>query len=284
MRQTFRVQKVVRISGRAPKRVKDSLTESNPFAAKAKAKRARRIRKFRPSTANAIEAAQVTRDVFGIGLCLGPLMGFAQDMFFGLGRTLQGKKVMVHFQPGPLDLPERIGMRCLKSGPCLHALKDQATKDDIINSMVGSNLALQASYNYLQNWNPIDQVDNVNNYELRAPEPDCPVTLQIMEEEVADPLSLCVWPGLNKRYATPLEISEIAKDDIVPNLERFASENKPDPESALLLRSATHFGVNTIAAIEGEEQVVFDYTAMSRAIQKILDQGYIYPSDDTPFK
>ena len=272
------------VSGRAQKKIKDSLTESNPFSSKGKAHRAARLKRFKPSAGNALEALQVSEDIFGIGISLGPLVGLAQDMFFGLGRTLQGKKVMVHIPPYHLQAHDQIAMRCLKSSACLHFLDNKATRDDIINSMVGSNLAMQVAYTYLQRWNPIDQVDGINNYEMRAPEPSCPLTLEAMQEEVMDPLSLCVWPGLNKRYATPLELSEIAQDAIVPNLERFASENKHDPESALLLRSATHFGINTIAAIEGPEQVAFDYTAMSRAVHKILDNGYVYPPDVTPFQ
>jgi len=43
----------------------------------------------------AIEAAQTSDNFFGIGLCLGPVMGLISDAFYGIVRKIQGKEVRI---------------------------------------------------------------------------------------------------------------------------------------------------------------------------------------------
>ena len=268
-------------SGRAQKRKKDAITEKNPFCTKAKAKRAYRMRKFRPSMANAIEAAQTTEELFGLGLRLGPLMGLANDILFGMVRTKMGEKVTIKMAPGALRSYERVAMDALKSSVTFQAFPYLTGHDGQIDSLIGNNLALQSVFTYCTGWNALDQIDNIDGLEIRAPEPHTALLYDAMTEVVENPEEFCGWPGVNKQWATLEEIQEQTPDYSHQNIETFAQENRHDTTAMIAARSASMFGTNVIAAIEGEEQVDFNYTAEARAVHKILDNGYVYPDDIT---
>ena len=70
---------------------------SNPFSKKAALKRAKKLRAHGISKGELIEALQVTDNAAGVGLCLGPIWGLAQDIAAGMYRVATGKKVTVHW-------------------------------------------------------------------------------------------------------------------------------------------------------------------------------------------
>lgn len=268
-------------SGRLWKVQKDAITEKNPFCTKAKARRSYRLKKFRPTIGNAIEAAQTTDEIFGLGVSLGPLMGLAQDILFGMVRTKMGKRVTIKMAPGALRSYERVAMNALKSSVTFQAFPYLTGADGQIDSMIGNNLALQSIFTYVTGWNAIDQIDNIDGLEIRAPAPQSALLYDAMMEVTDNPEDTCGWPGVNKEWATLEEIYEMTPNYAQENIETFAYENAHDTTAMIAARSAAMFGTNVIAAIEGEEQVLFNYSAEARAVHKILDNGYVYPDDIT---
>lgn len=61
------------------KRIVEGLAEKNPFHAKAAANRAMKLKRTMPTFGEFLEIAQTTDQLFGVGLCLGGLMGVVQD-------------------------------------------------------------------------------------------------------------------------------------------------------------------------------------------------------------
>ena len=79
------------------KRIVEGLAEKNPFHAKAAARRALKLKRTIPTFGETIEVLQTTDQLFGVGLCLGGLMGLVTDTaslaldpeyWKGLGRVL----------------------------------------------------------------------------------------------------------------------------------------------------------------------------------------------------
>ena len=66
-------------AGRAGKRKLEDLAEKNPFHVKAKANRALKLKRTWPTFGEYLEILQTTDQLFGIGLCLGGLMGMVTD-------------------------------------------------------------------------------------------------------------------------------------------------------------------------------------------------------------
>ncbi|MBM4338986.1 MAG: hypothetical protein FJ110_05545 [Deltaproteobacteria bacterium] len=70
----------VTFSANGAKRKVEGLAERNPFHSKAAANRAFRIKRSIPSIGEILEILQTTDQLFGVGLCLGGIMGVVTDM------------------------------------------------------------------------------------------------------------------------------------------------------------------------------------------------------------
>jgi len=269
-------------SGRAAKKKMEKMTEKNPFSKKARAKRARRIRRFRPSIGTAVEAAQTTDEIFGIGISLGPIMGFAQDVLFGMVRDKMGQTVTIDFPPRAISSWGQAAMKCLKSSICFQAFAWESDMTDEIASMIAVNLSLQAAYPLLEEWNPLEEVDNIGELYIKAPVPTDILTIEVIEEAGYNVEDLCGWPGINKLWASLDEISTIADDYAARNIRHFGEKNRHNIAAFIGAQNANDFAVNMIAALEGPDQVVVDYIRESRIMIIILDNGFIFPDAITP--
>lgn len=67
----------------------------NPFSRKARLARSATLRTIRPSFFNLLEVAQTTKELFGVGLTFGGIVGFIQDAAFGVEQARRGREVTV---------------------------------------------------------------------------------------------------------------------------------------------------------------------------------------------
>ena len=79
------------------KRVRDQLTDENPWSKKARLKRARNLSKAHIGYGKLLEAGQVTKDVFGYGISLGAVMNLPLDILTGAARRALGQPVKVKY-------------------------------------------------------------------------------------------------------------------------------------------------------------------------------------------
>lgn len=268
-------------TGRAAKKDLEKFSDKNPFSKTAKGKMLKKMAKFRPSLSNAIEAAQVTAGIFGIGLSIGPIMGFAQDLIFGTVRTLAGQDVS--FKSHPPKVPQYVAtaQRAAKAQSVLHGFAWQSDMSDEISSLIAANLALQAVEPYLQEWNPIDQVDDLANVEIAAPRPIDVLTLEIIEESGKTLDEVCNWPQTGERWISLGDLQDQTAKQATENLTHFAQVNKNSVEAFIALQNAHDFALGTIEAIEGPGHVEIQYSHIERIVIIILDNGWCYPDDIT---
>lgn len=64
---------------------------------------------FMPSFSEAIQAAQVSKDIWGIGLSIGPIFGIAYDLMSGGVRWAMGQKVSFRTNPKEIEIFEKKG-------------------------------------------------------------------------------------------------------------------------------------------------------------------------------
>ena len=74
------IMSYVTFSAKKTKRDIESLAEKNPFHWKAKAARVDKLKRFFPTFGEFLEIGQTADQLFGVGLCLGGLMGMATDL------------------------------------------------------------------------------------------------------------------------------------------------------------------------------------------------------------
>ena len=268
-------------TGRRQKKLLEKLTNKNPFSKKSRAKVARNIKKFRPSVGNAIEALQVTDNIFGVGLSIGPIMGFAQDLIAGGVRMLMGEDVK--FKAPPPKVPAHVAkaQRGLKSAAVGGYFPWESDISDEMAVLIGANLCLQVIHPYLQEWNPFTEVEDLANCMIEAPRPTDPLIIEIIEESGRTIDEVCNWPQNGERWITLAELQEKTAPQATANLRHFAEANCHDPLAFIAGQNAHDFALGTIETIEGLDQVEIEYSRAERIVLIILDQGWCYPDDIT---
>ena len=240
-----------------------------------------KIKKFRPSVGNAIEALQVTAGVFGIGLSLGPIMGFAQDYIAGAIRAAAGQKVT--FVLPPEKWPEHYvkAARASKANAVLHGYKWESDFQDEVDSFLAAQLSLQVLEPYLQDWNPMEEVEDLASFEIQAPRPTDILTLEIIEEAGYTLDEVCNWPQTGEQWITLGDLQEMTAETATANLTHFAEENKNSALAFIAGQNAHDFALGALAAWEDPEQVEIEYLPTSRIVITILMNGWCYPDDVT---
>lgn len=268
-------------TGRAAKKNLEQLTDKNPFSQKARARYAKNITKFRPSIGNAIEALQVTDQVFGVGVCLGPIMGFAQDLIAGGVRKLAGEDV--HFQGPDTYTPKHVtkAARALKSSTAFNGFPWSSDFMDEVGSFIAPNLALQVMHPYIQGRNPFRDVDRLAAAEVLAPRPTDIITLELIKESGADIEDVCNWPQSGSAWMSYGDLADATAAQATANLNYFAERHKNSPLALLAAQNARDFALGVLGCIEGDDQVQIEFLSTSRIVIMILDNGWCYPDDIT---
>jgi hypothetical protein len=291
-------------AGRAAKRDLEKFSDKNPFSKKARAKTAAKMAKFRPGFSNLVEALQVTQNIFGIGLCLGPIMGVAQDVLSGVVRQWTGDKVDYKFAPDkyrkeierpspakpvvvaepPPLMPKHVQnlMRDLKSYNAAFATPWHSDLLEETRLMVAANLSLQVVTPYLQEWSAFDQVENLTDVLVEAPQPTDPLTLEAIEETGHTIDELCNWPQNGERMITAGDLFDATWQQAAENLTHFAQANKNSEVAYAAVQNAHDFALGSIEAIEGPGSVAIEYSHTERIILTILGNNWRYPDDITP--
>lgn len=267
--------------GRAAKKDLEKFSDKNPFSKKARAKTAAMIKNFRPGVSNLIEALQVTDNMFGVGLSLGPITGLAQDLIAGTVRAMRGEEVKIKTPPPLLPKHVAVAQKVLKSSAVLWATQWKSDFEIERDSMFALNLATQVVTPYMQDWNPFDQVEDLEHLEIEAPRPDDVLTLEIIDELGLKLDDICNWPQNGERWISLGELQETTAAQATENLRTFAAENPNSAEAYIAGQNAHDFAFGSIEAIEGPGTIDQRYSHTERTLIIILDNGWIYPAGIT---
>jgi len=281
------IMNLVMAIGRTPqtlmagKRQKDGATRDNPFTKKAAVARAKKLRRALPTKGDVIETLQTTDSIFGVGLCLGPIVGLAQDIFFGTVRTTFKKPPSIKV-PIP-DLPHwgKVARRAAKSVAMFFGGPWQTDDEMLLEVYMAAYLAHQDLSHFQQEWNPLDTVEDPQDLELLAPMPQNVLSLEVIEEQGIPLEEICGWPHNDQLWGNITDISDANEGPTSQNLRAFMTRNEHNwmGYSAGVLASETAF--NSLVNLEGPEDIRYDYTIQSKIGTKFLQNGY-YPDPDQP--
>lgn len=227
----------------------------NPFSKKAKARRAKKLRRVLPGKGEMIEALQVTDQLFGIGLCLGPAVGFAQDIVAGTVRTVRGERVSWHSAPAPPRSHEQNAARVLRFAQTVGLSSDEFSEDDHWLIYIALNGATQVLKPYRDIWDPFDQVDGLEHVLFDAPTPKYDTTRFVLAELGIDAGVNVGWPGLNKKTATLEELWDFYQAPAAERFYDFCISNRRNALGSTGAQNAFEFAKNMLLLTEGYETV-----------------------------
>lgn len=241
------------------KRTFEAAADMNPFSKKAKTRRARKLRRILPGKGELIEMAQTSNGIWGIGLCLGPALGFVYDVVAGGYRTIRGQKVTWFKDPPPLKEYQKSSVFALRNSQVGAAIKEIMTEDEHLAMMLALNGATQILRAYFETWNPIDEVEGLQYALLPAPRPRYETTIFVLQEVGIGPGEAVGWPGLDKEFATIEELWDQNQEPAADALLDFGRRNNQNYIGAIGCQNAWEFGMNMQHMIEGPGTVDYGY-------------------------
>ncbi len=252
------------------KKTKDILTGSNPFSKKAKVKRFQKAMSWKPTFDDIIQAAQTTDQIFGVGVSLGPIVGFAQDLFHGMIKQSVGMEVNFKFSPHSVPECVKTSFNVIKSSSPFLAMDWNSPDDDILLVMQGLAMAHETIMPYQRRWNALDRVEGIEGALIHCPVPTHPTTLAAMEELNIDVMDVIGWPIIDKIWASPDELTETYAPRITRTVRKFIERHKHDSMGVLACSIVTDSAFYQMANLVGEENVEYDYTVPSKLASALL--------------
>lgn len=241
------------------KRSFERVADVNPFSKNAKLRRASKLRRILPSKGELIEMAQTADNVFGVGLCLGPIIGFGYDVASGIVRTAMGQQVTWGRPPPRRPKHVRTLEQCIRSAEMLHMAGDEMSEEDHLAMMFALNGATQVLKPYVDQWNPIDEVEGLQFALLDAPTPVYQTTLDILAEKGIAPGEKIGWPGLDQPHASIENLWDKCQPTAAKRFWDFAKRNRNSYTGACGCQNGFEFGLNMMHMLEGGNTVDVEY-------------------------
>jgi len=255
------------------KRNKDAATKENPFSKKAKIKRATRMLRTFPNKGEIIEVLQTTDQIFGVGICLGPIVGAIQDIAFGTYRMLAGQPVKLN--PGLPEIPPwtAAAQKSCK-GMTLYMGAGHVTDDqEMLEMMAASYFAQQELLVGQDDGWALDHIIDVQHTEVLAPYPSNVLSLEVIEEEGKPIQDVIGWPHNSRPWGATSDIINEYDSVATAQLRAFMDQHKHDWMGFSVGNLATGSAMHSMANIEGEDVVSYDYTAQSKLASIMLENG-----------
>ncbi len=271
----------LKIPGKESKRAYQKKTGIDPYSKKGRIKYAKHLLKSFSPQAAVLQGLQTTQEIFGVGISLGPLVGFAIDAVATPIRMLFGQPVGVKLPFPSLDDLKATAHRYLRDVPIYPYFGLRTADSEVLTWMLAtwiSNLVLWSETDDRQDW---ANVPNIHQVDINPTPPTNPLTLEVIQEEGFDVQDVLNWPHNGKPWAPMQDIvNEYAApaQDFFNDYMRLHDKDWIGYMFKTLACDSTFY---TLACAEGEDQVEYDYTAASKA-GAILLENHMYPDPGQP--
>lgn len=272
--------------GRSPftpmkaKRALCSFLGQNPGKKKVKRSMAHRLWNMRPNWSAAMEVAQTTDWLFGVGLSLGSIYGYFTDVAFAGYRRLTGEKVRMLKDPMPHELVDITGFKSMQAAAMISSagqIFDEETHfwTHITNA---GNTILTAPLIYSDP--PEDYYENPMDVIIPAPEPTNQETRDVITRaglSIADGVR---WPANGGREIPLTELADwqcINAEDAVTD---YLIRHDKDWYGYLASQSLSGATEYLLDCMDPGAEIEEEYDAPTHILLQMIKQG-ITPTDET---
>ena len=251
-------------------------TSSNPFTKKAKLGRASKLRQWKPTFADTVQALQTTDQVFGFGICLGPIVGLIQDITFGTMRMMGGQSVSITKYPPPFKDWHRAAYKSMKAANVFNQVdwcQNAEVMQEIYAPLHTAHQVVQKMHTY---WNPLETIKDLNDVEIQAPIPTDPLSYDIMKECKTPVEEFCGWPATGDEWININDVVDSSLEATPRNLKAIMAMNAHNWNGYAIGGLAAESAPYMLANIEEEKEVEYDYTAGSKIGGIMLESGLFF--------
>jgi len=272
---------VKKLPAMTSKRQIEAMTGENLRTKKGRLKAIKKIGKKFPTKAFLIEGLQVTENIFGVGICLGPIVGFVLDSVFGPYRVITGKPCDVSLPIPTVSTLTKIGQVVQRASIPYFASDLMTSNEEVLTMMLAYYLSCQEMLTMQSDWSALDKVENLEDVELLAPTPKNVLTREVIEEEGIDVDSVVGWPHSSKPWALTGDIANELERPANKFVQDYMALHQHDWWGYAFSALATGATFYQLGNLEAEDAVQYDYTAVSKT-GMILCQFGKYPDPDQP--
>jgi len=147
-----------------------------------------------------------------------------------------------------------------------HATDDE----DILLWLAATELAFQALQDVNREWNPLEQVEDIANLEVKAPVPWHTLTLEVINEGKIPLEDSLGWPQTSRLWETIQSLAATTHPVAAENLHQFTLRNKHNWTGYTGAVCAVEGAMFSVTVLEGEEFVEYQYSVPSRVANILL--------------
>jgi len=196
------------MTGMGGKRLVCQHIRGNPFSKTARANRVDRLRNYKPGLGDVIQSLQVTDQLTGVGLSLGPVMGLATDAIFGAYRYMTGERVKISMDvPSPFD-HEKVSSKLTQAASLINSQGQMFDEQTHFWSLTMAAVANRLFIPYAHDLDVIGSVENPMNIAVPAPFPKEQTTIDVIREFKLDVDKGVGWPFNGKTEISVDELSD----------------------------------------------------------------------------
>jgi len=251
----------------------------NPWSLEAKLQREAKMMKWIPSFGDILQALQVSDSVCGIGICLGPMLGSLEDLFFGAVKSFTGERVAWRGPALSIPAHEWQAYRALMGIPQVEQGGQTLTDEE---HMLNYYCLLGATRIVHPRWNNqamLDAMDGCGDWYIEAPAPKDVLTLELLDELGIDIEKTRLWPSTGKRWSSIQELVESAAPAVTENLTSLVQRQKKNEAFMPLGSILTELAPETLALYGGEHEVEVSHCAETMVCTNLLARQYYFPYD-----
>jgi len=266
-----------------PMKAKRALCEvirSNPFTKKAKRSRHIRLWNMKPHWTAALEVAQTTDWLFGVGLALGSIFGTITDAAFVFYRQMTGEPVRYLTEPPVQEMYAITGFKSLKAAAMISSagqIFDDETHFWTYMTYAGG-IVLTAPI--ILDDPPDEYMENPMTVMIPADRPDNPETLQVIRAAGLSIDAGVRWPANDQKEISLNELSDWQAVNALDSVTDYFFRHRFD-WNGFLAASFMHEAHNLLldSTDEGAD-VEEEPTPLMHISTQMLKNG-ITPTDDT---
>jgi len=262
------------------KRAMCEYMRSNPYKKKAKRSRQVRLWNMKPGWGAAIEVAQTTDWLFGVGLALGSIFGAVTDAAFVFYRQMTGAPVNYYTVPPVHEMYEITQFKSLKAAAMISAagqIFDDETHFWTYITYAGS-VVLTAPI--IRADPPEEYIEDPMTVMVPADVPTNPETIQVIRNAGLSIDAGVRWPANNEKEISLDELADWQAVNALNSVTDYLFRHKYD-WNGFLAAAFMHEAHNLLldSTDEGAE-VEEEYDPLMHVTLQMLKNG-ITPTDDT---
>jgi hypothetical protein len=254
----------------------------NPFSKEAKMRRAAKLMKWVPSFGDIVQALQVSDSMTGFGICLGPLMGYFQDYFFGQLRELTGEKVTYRGGGPEFHQRQMQAIRTMLQTGQIHQGGQVLSDEDHMLVLYAYLGAIRVIYPFVKDQDLTETLPNPTNWLIEAPAPRDPITIEVLNELGVDIEETRRWPSTGQRWSTIHDLIQTSTPTTLQTIRDVINRTRFDERFIMLGTLISEIGPEAYALFGGEDMVEQRLVPEAAVAQALLRSSYYFPYDVRP--